>query len=338
MKSCNDAGRLWSNGYMAMLVRRSFLLACVLLANTLSFLPSTATAQDTNIAAGIALAWAPVFVADEQGFFQKRGLQQKVIMFPSGRAAQEAIIGGGAAWGTVAETPVVLASINGLPVRIIGTMSTAEIFDIAATKSIGKLEDLKGKRIGFAQGTNGQVYLTRALEKAKLGMSDITPINLSPTDMVTALSNGQIDAFVWTEPHLSQAMKMGGDKFHIIRTSGIYLNYGSIVTAQPTIDSNPEALVKSLCALKDAVAYMKANKDASVSLVAKKIKMDPEIVSREWDRVQFDITLDRAAITEEMVRQAQWAKDTRLIALSAKVPDFSNVLVGSMLDLAKECK
>ncbi|MEC5383551.1 NrtA/SsuA/CpmA family ABC transporter substrate-binding protein [Aurantimonas sp. C2-6-R+9] len=316
----------------------SALLATVFAVGVMPVTSNSSQAEEeVNVAAGIALTWAPLYVADQQGLFEKYGVDAKVLLFPSGRTAQEAIVGGGVAWGTVAETPVVFASMNNLPVRIIGVMSTYEIFDLVATEEMQKLEDLKGKRVGYAQGTNAQVYLSRALKKAGLTFDDITGINLSPTDMVTSLANAQIDAFIWTEPHISQALGIGDGSFHTIRTPGLYVTYSGIVALQSTIDNNPEMLVNSLCAMKEATEYMKNNKDASITYLSERIKMDHAIVAKEWDRVPFEITLDKENIVKDMQQQAQWAIESGLLAAGVKLPDFDQVVVDTIFDEAKNC-
>ncbi len=261
-----------------------------------------------------------------------------MILFPSGRAAQEAIVGGAVAWGTVAETPVMFAAMNNLPVRIIGSMAVYEIFNIAARKEIKSAADLKGKRVGFAQGTNAQVYLARALGKAGLSRTDITPINLSPPDMVTSLVNGQIDACVWTEPHLAQALTLGKDRFHMIEIPGLYSTYSSIVATQKTVADRPDVLVNSLRAMKDAVRYMKENREAAITFVAEKIKMDRAIAEREWDRIPFEITMDKQGIVKEMRAQAEWAIENNLVPPGSKVPDFEQFVVTTIHERAQAAK
>ena len=49
-----------------------------------------------------------------------------------------------------AETPVVFAALNGLPVRIIATMNRHEPFDLVAIKDIKTNRNIKGRRIGYS--------------------------------------------------------------------------------------------------------------------------------------------------------------------------------------------
>lgn len=316
----------------------SKLLLCAVVAfGGLSFGSASArAAEKVSIGTGIALAWAPAYIAEEQGFFKAHGLEPTVLLFPSGRAAQEAIVGNAVAWGTVAETPVMFAAMNGLPVRIIGTMAIYEVFDIAARADIKSAGDLKGKRVGYAQGTNAQVYLSRALKKAGLTADDITAINLNPSDMVTSLVNEQIDAFIWTEPHLSQAMTVGNGALHMIRMPELYKTYSSIVTTQETINKNPKVLVSSLMAMMDAVKYMNEKKQEAITSVASKIRMDPDIAQKEWERIPFAITLNKEQMVQEMQEQAEWAIKNGLVQKGTSIPDFETIVVDKIYKQASK--
>lgn len=312
-----------------------YALALTMIAG-LGFFLKPAAAESLNSGQGISIVWAPAYVANKQKLWQDQGLDLNVILFPSGRAAQEALVGGGVLWSTVAETPVMFAAMNQLPVRIIGTMNAYDCFELAATKEIARLEDIKGKKIGYAQGSNSQIYLSRLLEKIGGSFSDIQSISLSPSDMVSSLSNGNIDAFIWTEPHLSQAVALDPGKFHRIRTPGAYKCYHNIVTLQSTIDNQPDVLVKSLQALMKAVDYIKANPDAAIATTAEAVKMDPAIATAAWKDIPFSIDLDTEGLVKDLEREAQWAVDNKLAPPGAAIPDFHQVVVPQILDAAKK--
>jgi NitT/TauT family transport system substrate-binding protein len=155
--------------------------------------------------------------------------------------------------------------------------------------------------------------------------------------MMTSLANDQLDAFIWAEPHLSQAVALGNGQFHIIRTPGLYTTYSSVVALQSTIDDTPEVLVKSLCAMKSATNYMEENREASIDYVSERIKMDRAIVAKEWERTPFEIALDKPAIVRDMAEQAQWAIDSGLAPSGAQVPDYNDVVVTTIFEQAQAC-
>jgi NitT/TauT family transport system substrate-binding protein len=293
-------------------------------------------AQDITIGEGIAIGWGQFFVADQQKTWEKQGLTPKVAIFPSGRLVLDALVGGGVQIGTAAETPVVFATLNNLPVRIIGTLNRHEPFDLVAINDIKTAKDIKGRRIGYSQGTNAHYYLFKLLRQEGLSWSDITPVSLNPGDFVSSLASGAIDGFIWTEPHLSQAIAQGPSKFHIIRSPGLYDTYSSIIALQSTIDSKPELLVKALKALIEADNIIRKDPDAAATLTADRIKLDPAIAKNFWPRTKFNIELDKAGLVAELQRQAQWAVDNHLVRPDAKIPDFNNVVVTGLLDQARK--
>jgi NitT/TauT family transport system substrate-binding protein len=293
-------------------------------------------ASEVNVGGSIALLWAPLYIAEQQGLFEKHGVKVKILPFSSGRATQEAVVGGGVLWGTVPETPAMFAYTNNLPVRIIGVMGAYELLQMVSTNDIKKIEDLKGKRVGIARGATPDYVLAAALKKVGMTVDDVTTINLTPTDMVTSLVNNEIDAFLWTEPHTSQAVNLGGGKFHATLLSG-YVTYGSVAALKDTIEHDPATLVKSLCALKEATEYMKENKDAAITYVAEYIKVDKSIVAKEWERIPFELTLDKAAYVAEVERQANWALNSGLLPGGTALPDYQQIVETSIYEQSKNC-
>ena len=315
-------------------LRRTVALTVVLAAALLA--QRHVAAEPVNMGQGISIVWAPAYVANSQGLWQHQGIEPNVILFPSGRAAQEALVGGGVVWSTVAETPVMFASLNGLPVRIIATMNAYDCFELAATKEIASAQDLKGKKVGYSQGTNSQVYLTRLLALIGAQPSDITAISLSPSDMVSSLSNGNIDAFIWTEPHLSQAVALDPNRFHRVRTPDVYKCYHNVVTLQSTIDNNPDVLVKSLRALMEAVDYIQAQPEAAIAIAAEAVKMDPSIAASAWKEIPFAIDLNTEELIADLEAEAKWAMEVGLAPPNAQMPDFTKVVVPDLLQAAKQ--
>ncbi len=297
---------------------------------------TSALAQELIIGEGIAAGWGQFFVADQQKLWEKEGLQPKVVTFPSGRLVLDALVGGGVVIGTAAETPVAFATLNGLPVRVIGTLNRHEPFDVVAKTEIKTLKDLKGKKIGYSQGTNAHYYLTKALAAADLKISDVTAVSLNPADFVTSLVNGALDAFIWTEPHISQAIKQGNGRFHAINTPGLYRTYSNIITLQSTIDQKPELLVKALKALIAGDKSLKADPEGAIRIVSDRIKLDPETTRAFWPRLRFDIHLDKEGLVKELESQAQWAIANNLVRPDAKLPDFNTVVVTKLLEAAQK--
>jgi len=286
-----------------------------------------ASAQDIAVGEGIALQWGQFYVADHYNTWKEQGLGTKVTTFASGRLVLDAVLGGGVLIGTAAETPVVFAALNGLPVRIIATLNRFEPFDLVGIKEIKTGKDMKGRKIGVTQGTNAHYFFSKILASAGLSASDVISVNLSPADFVSSLANGSIDAFVWTEPHVSQAMSMGEGKFHVVQFPNLYFGYSAVITLQNTIDKEPQILVKALRALQSADRMIAKDANAAADLTADRIKLDPKVAREYWPRVHFGMALTKDEIVRELESQARWAIESKLVRPDAVMPNFQEVVV-----------
>ncbi len=253
---------------------------------------ASASAQSITIGEGIALQWAQFYVADHYHTWEEQGLSPTVSTLASGRLVLDALLGGGVVIGTAAETPVVFAALNGLPVRIVATLNRFEPFDLVAINDIKSAEDLKGRKIGVAQGTNAHYFLSKILHEAGLSSSDITSINLSPADFVSALANGSIDAFVWT-----------------------------------AIDKEPQMLVKALRALLAADRMMAKDPEGGSKITADRIELNPSIARAYWPRARFEMALAKDDIVRELQSQAKWAVESKLVRPDVVIPNFQDVVV-----------
>jgi NitT/TauT family transport system substrate-binding protein len=180
-----------------------------------------------------------------------------------------------------------------------------------------------------------KIYLARLLDRVGLRFSDISAINLNPAEMVSGLTAGSIDGFVWSEPHQSQAIAAKPGAFHRLRVPGLYRQYSTVVTTQRTIDTRRPELVSALRALIAVDDYIRHSPEAAADLTAAKIRMDPGLAREIWQQINFSISLDRQKLAAEMQRQGQWAIDSGLARPETKLPDFDSVIADDLLKEAR---
>jgi ABC-type nitrate/sulfonate/bicarbonate transport system substrate-binding protein len=296
---------------------------------------TAANYEPIAIGEGIALQWGTFYIADHFKLWQNYGLHPKPLTFASGRLVLDAILGGAVDIGTAAETPVVFAAINGLPVRIVATSNKFEPFDLVATKNIKNGGDLKGKKIGISLGTNAHYFLFKLLKSSNLSISDVTVVNLSPSDYVSALVNGSIDAFIWTEPHVTEALAAGGGRFHSVQFPGLYLGFSAVVVTAATLETKRELITNALRALVAADKLIATSSNEMASIIAQRAKLDAAIVTNYMPRVSFTMAMDKGAIVNEMIEQANWALAAGIVRPGAKVPDFNQVVSDDLYTMAR---
>ena len=127
--------------------------------------------------------------------------------FLGGPAILEAFRAGALDLATVGNTPPIQAHAAGEHIPIVGAVtSTAVDYSLAVRPglTVETLEDLKGKRLSYAEGTGRQPFILNAIKAAGLTRDDVEFVNLRAADMPDAIRAGQVDVAVLNEPHFSR--------------------------------------------------------------------------------------------------------------------------------------
>ena len=108
-------------------------------------------------------------------------------------------------------------------------LSWAQIFT-SADSGLNSVKDFKGKRIGVgAPGSGGERAAQKILDYYGLSYKDIKPEFMSDAEMVTALKDGALDAFIITHPLKSAALLDLTTSFKIkmipVADDGFYKKY-----------------------------------------------------------------------------------------------------------------
>ncbi|RXH11391.1 ABC transporter substrate-binding protein [Bradyrhizobium guangzhouense] len=175
--------------------RRSVVLGSAALAA--AGLVRSAEASDAPIRIGFnssLTAGGVLAVADHFGWFKNAGLNVVGIPFTNAPAQAAALIGGSLDIAIVGANGATNVMADRASIVSLDNLLN-DVFLIAENDGpISKIEDLKGKRIGYVEGTVSEILLFLALKRAGLNFSDVTATNLAPPGIVTAMIGRQIDA------------------------------------------------------------------------------------------------------------------------------------------------
>lgn len=285
--------------------------------------PTTGQLTKLTIAEGMQPIVAPVYVADEKGFFKQQGLDVQLVPFSKGKLCLDAVIGGQTNIGTVAETPLMHIGFQNQPIVILTTMETADenIKCVARKdKGINSPVGLKGHRVGVPIGGNAEYFMDTFLKKYGLTRNDVTIVNLNPPEMVGAIVGGDIDASFSWEPHISRTLTQLGDKAILFPSSGLYRETFNIVSLKEWAENNSKTCEQLLRALHQATQFIESNKDESIAIVAKRINLEPAELAGIWNYYTFKLMLDQS-LMNSMIDQAKWAIASKTQV--GPVPDYS---------------
>lgn len=126
----------------------------------------------------------------------------------------EALNAGAVDVGGLGDAPYVFALGAGAPLKVVsithadGRFSTSIL--VPKDSPLKTVTDLKGKRIVTNRGSIGHYLVIKALRDVGLKSSDVTFVNLLPTDARSALESGNADAWSTWDPYTTIAITQNG--------------------------------------------------------------------------------------------------------------------------------
>lgn len=116
---------------------------------------------------------------------------------------------------------------------------SAGVDKIVAQDTLSTINDLRGKRIAFSQGSVSEYLLYYALGLAGLGPQDVQLLPQgSASDAVKAYTDGQADAVVAWEPTIGPAEQRPGSRV-LVASDKLRAVLDVLVTGRPAIDTKP---------------------------------------------------------------------------------------------------
>jgi NitT/TauT family transport system substrate-binding protein len=212
---------------------------------------SNAPTKAESITLGLgssAPGFTPIYVAQNEGYFAKNGLNVIIKSYASGQAAVQGLLNNEVNIAGTTEYPVVNCAFNNNPISILATMDKEQAFYITARKDLGieNITDLAGKKIGLAQGTIAEFYLGRLLELNGLALSDVTEVNTSMASAANAITSGAVAAVVVSQPYsYDVAQQLGSNGIQWSAQNG-QSAFDNMVAGNSWITANPKWLSNSL--------------------------------------------------------------------------------------------
>jgi NitT/TauT family transport system substrate-binding protein len=182
---------------------------------------ATPVGELTKVSMGYipVMNFAPVFVAQELGYFTEQGLEVELRAFAGGSEMIAQLATNDLNSGIGGAGPGLFNAFNnGLPVRIIAPghsegnpVATPLVVAKAKCESgeITSVADLKGKKVSINAPGATEYWLSQALATGGLTMDDIELQTLPFPDAVVALEGGAIDAAILGEPTATLAEQRG---------------------------------------------------------------------------------------------------------------------------------
>ncbi len=223
----------------------------------------------------------PMYVAQQEGLFEKHGVAVEFI--PVGSAAErDQVINAGRADGMINEiVSTILYNQDQVQVKVVrfARAATPEIamyrILASANSGIDSVEGLKGVEIGISEGTVIEYMTDRLLAEEGFTEAEINTIAVpNMPERMALLNSGQLQAAMLPEPLSSLAVQSGA-KVILDDSSHPEFAYSTIAFRIPVINENPEAIRGFLAAIEEATLMINEDPEQFSGLLSEQ-KLVPE--------------------------------------------------------------
>ncbi|BBY44274.1 ABC transporter substrate-binding protein [Mycolicibacterium celeriflavum] len=188
--------------------------------------------------------WSQVPVAEKLGYFADSGVSIKLVPFPTGAAALEALAGGAVDVANGGDVPTSAAALKNPDLRIIADGSRWAEGRFVARRSAGitSIDDLSGRAIAVPLGSSAHYFATKFLTEADV---EAQLIQTGPAEIPTAIGNGSVDAVAVFQPALAKSIAALGNDAVELQGRDKYSQHSLYLTDAETLSTHQGALTRS---------------------------------------------------------------------------------------------
>jgi len=267
-----------------------------------------------------------LFVARDQGYFQKEGLDVELILMRGG-VANQALIGGNVEFTTV-PTAGLQAALQGAPLKVVLSTFHKPMFWLYSRPQIRSVKELHNKKIAVSSlGAAGDSALRELIKKSGMDEHrDVAVLAIGTTaTRLGALSTGVVDAAMMTFPHNITAAEAGFRELVSFIASDIIQLQGAIVTRDALVSADPALAEKFLRATIKGIIYYSTNRSGAVPILARNVQTQESLAAKIYD-------LAKPALTPEGILNDDLQK--RVMAPLLERINRRDVAVGRFFDFS----
>lgn len=272
-----------------------------------------ASAQAKTIVsfAGINPRQSPLWIAQEQGFFSKNGVDVDLIFIRTGPIQVAAVSAGSTQIAYAAGASVLGAVAGGADLKVIASFTNRLTYTIIARPDIKRPEELRGKRFGV-QAIGGAVWMGAVLGLEHLGLEqrrdNISILSIGDqTVLAQALEAGNIDVTVLDGVFSRRLKQKGFSVLAELSETNIPYSSNLVIGTRSYFQQHPEVPENILKALIESLAFIKstANKSIVIASLMKRLKIGEVSVAEQGYRDLLDIIDLKPYVSLEGLRNVQ---------------------------------
>ena len=225
-----------------------------------------------------------IWVAKDEGLFQKYGLDVEPIFLRGGQLAIQALAGGDPPLMSIGQ--VVQAGLAGFDLVLIAGVESYYDSTVFARPGITRLEQLKGKRIGIS-GFGAATHFAAIILAQHLNLDPDKDMVLVPggpdAERLAAMSAGKIDAAIFNSSTVPIAKRMGLIELVKIPDLKVEVQGNGMATTRAYIKTNRDVVKSALKGYIEGINFIFSNKQAAQKIFAKYMRTnDSDVLENSY--------------------------------------------------------
>lgn len=235
----------------------------------------------------ISGGYVGLWIAHDAGLFAKEGLEDQMILIPSGSQLAQVAVAGEVDIASLNGSSAMAAALKGADIKLIGSQVNKMIFSVYVRPEVKTVEDLKGKKIGVTRfGSSTDISARYALRKHNLQPDkDVAILQMgSMSSIMGGLQGGSIDGGVVSPPILFALEKLGFKELVSVTDMDIPFPSPSLAAQGGVIRSKPDVINRFMRAYVRGIHRARTDKELALKSMAKYTKIDdPFVLQRAYD-------------------------------------------------------
>ncbi|MEC5409293.1 aliphatic sulfonate ABC transporter substrate-binding protein [Paraburkholderia sp. MPAMCS5] len=230
--------------------------------------------------------------------------------FVYGAPLVEAINTGDVDVGAVGSTPPILAQAGAAPgvayVAFAPRLQKSYGLIVPASSPIRRIEALKGKKVAFAKGSQGHLFVLKALADAGIPASAVQFVYLNYSDARAAFERGFIDAWAVPDPRYADTELTTGARTILSIGQLSVPQYGFYIGTREFAQRYPAALRLLFDVLDRQTALELAHPAQTAQFLSQNTGVRLDIWSRALPRLEWGV---HYPLTDEVIKAQQDSAD-----------------------------
>ena len=229
------------------------------------------------------------------------------------------------------------AASRGEPIVLVaslGNKCSALVVKKGGVKSVG---DLEGKKIGYVPGTMHEILLRETLTRAGLNPDkDAKLVRIDFFDMGTALSRGDIDAYLSGEPLPTLAKRQGYGEIlaYPYYGEGIGAINSGMIVRRDFVEKKPERVMEMLRAHRKATEQCMSDKAFWLETSSKMFGVELDVLRDAADNMELVWDMDDTF----MKQLSALGKRMLELGIIKKEPDYNALVDRRFVDALRQGK